>query len=475
MSDIISMLASDTGGGLSNEPLETTNLIDIETSTVMQETTEQVKNPDSVTVSKTMITSVEVPQTSVPEPNSRETNSQQQTVTSTPLFSQVLKNPNSVKPVFPKRDQAIIFSSLPGISIKEYIVSLGSIVGPKNMTFASKISNNRVCIYLISKQCVDDFMANHAAITIGDVTITARRLITPASRIILSNVSPHIPHDIIETTLRSQNLKVVSPVSFIGIGVGGEFAHMCSFRRQVYIVPEENQQLPSSMLIDYEQIVTRIFLSNDELKCFVCKSEGHISKQCPKNARIQNQTKLTQENMEASNRANDTSVDNNTSFDNAGASTAHIPPTGMGIKRLASKELCTEESDYSDTMDISSQSQRETNDENSEIFQKVNRKSTKRKKSKPEPLSAFEPIKSILEMKTFILNFNDFIAFMSAVKGKDEPQKIAEKFTRDIPGLVRMLEEVYPIIELRSLRERCKRLAVSLGKKVSSVKSDSEY
>lgn len=104
------------------------------------------------------------------------------------------------------------------------------------------MSNNRVCVYLSSKEVVQSFMVTHGAgINIADSFIPARRLITPAKRIVLSNVSPCIPHAIIEEALRSVKLKPVSPISFIGAGMGlEEYKHVMSFRRQVFIAATEN-------------------------------------------------------------------------------------------------------------------------------------------------------------------------------------------------------------------------------------------
>lgn len=99
-------------------------------------------------------------------------------------------------PTFPNRDQAIILHAIANTVLFEYVKAVGDIVTPKNITFASRISNNRICIYLSSSNIVNDLLSAHESISINSKTIPIRRLITPAKRILISDVSPTIPHAI---------------------------------------------------------------------------------------------------------------------------------------------------------------------------------------------------------------------------------------------------------------------------------------
>lgn len=182
---------------------------------------------------------------------------------------------------FPVRDQAIVFPSVEGISKNEYIVAVGNIIQPCNVIFASRISNGRICVYFSNKELVESFMSDHKGIYFNNEFIAARRLISPAKRIILSNVSPHIPNEVILQEIEKCNLKVVSRISFIGAGIGDpQYKHVFSFRRQVYIAQDENE-LPNSIVVNFEDEYFRIFLTTDELRCFVCKELGHVAGKCP--------------------------------------------------------------------------------------------------------------------------------------------------------------------------------------------------
>jgi hypothetical protein len=103
---------------------------------------------------------------------------------------------------FPKKDQAIILSVDDNLKLGDYVTSISEIVEPKNITFASRISNNRVCIYLSSSQLAESLARQHKTIVIKGIDISIRRLITPSKRIILSSVCPSIPHNMLEQLIR---------------------------------------------------------------------------------------------------------------------------------------------------------------------------------------------------------------------------------------------------------------------------------
>lgn len=68
-------------------------------------------------------------------------------------FATALKHPQNtpVTSIFPNKDQAIVLSAVEGIKLQEYLTAIATVTNPKNITFASKISNNRICIYFANK------------------------------------------------------------------------------------------------------------------------------------------------------------------------------------------------------------------------------------------------------------------------------------------------------------------------------------
>jgi len=114
---------------------------------------------------------------------------------------------------FPKKDQAIIFNTIQDVPQIEYIKAFSQLTTPNNITFALRISNNRFCIYFSNKNIVEQIIAKQPYITINNAEISYRRLINPAKRIIISNVQPIIPHDIITKAINNPSIKILSPIS----------------------------------------------------------------------------------------------------------------------------------------------------------------------------------------------------------------------------------------------------------------------
>lgn len=57
-------------------------------------------------------------------------------------------------------------------------------------------------MYLKSKKIVDQFMENHDTIEVRGQCVRARRLNTPAERLVLSNFSPTILHQVLKDELQ---------------------------------------------------------------------------------------------------------------------------------------------------------------------------------------------------------------------------------------------------------------------------------
>lgn len=146
--------------------------------------------------------------------------------------------------IFPTREQSIILDVVDEVSIKDYVSAIGKISGPAAIRLISKISNNRIWIYLDNKETVKNLTTNHNYIIIDNKTITIRPMIIPAQRIMLSNVPPIIPHSQIEEIFKNNNIRLNSKITFLRAGImGAEFSHILSFRRQIYVNPEDIKSL----------------------------------------------------------------------------------------------------------------------------------------------------------------------------------------------------------------------------------------
>ncbi|CAI6349971.1 unnamed protein product [Macrosiphum euphorbiae] len=181
----------------------------------------------------------------------------------------------------PSREQALVFNTIDGIPQKDYVLAIGKIVSPKNITFISRISNNRFCIFLSSKQILDNLFQKTQSININDQTIPIRRLLNPAKRYIISNVCPSIPNQAITNALNGLDIFPISQISHLKAGINIEgFEHIMSFRRQLYIKHEDIPKLPNSLVITTNESQFRIFFTDDIVTCFICKASGHTSSNC---------------------------------------------------------------------------------------------------------------------------------------------------------------------------------------------------
>lgn len=162
-------------------------------------------------------------------------------------YSQALRT-TTQNYVFPSKEQGILFNVNEDLKLSDYVVAVGEVVQPKNILFASRISHNRISIYLSSSQLVEKLIREHNTLQIKGHNLNVRRLVTPAKRLILSSVCPSIPHDILENEIAKLGYVTASPVTFLKAGITEEaYSHVLSFRRQIFVLPNEEIELPSSV------------------------------------------------------------------------------------------------------------------------------------------------------------------------------------------------------------------------------------
>lgn len=180
---------------------------------------------------------------------------------------------NALPRIFPKKEQAIVMDYVQQSKLDDYLRELSKIIEPAQITFASPIPNNKICIYLSSKEIVDNLIIQKKKITIDNTDVTIRRLISPAQKIIIKNVQPYILNEIIEEKLEEIGIKTVSPIQFLGTEIQDKWPHVLSFNRSVYIAPN-TISLPVGIRINYDETEHKIFLSEEN-------KMGHQTAICP--------------------------------------------------------------------------------------------------------------------------------------------------------------------------------------------------
>lgn len=188
-------------------------------------------------------------------------------------------NPDSKAP---SKKQAIILDNIEETDIEQYIYKMGDIIDPKHMTYASKIANNRICIYFDRVEVVDAIIARHDHITVNNINIPIRRLISTSSRIVISGGQPCVSNKQVEEELRKLGMKLETPVKPLRLGFKNDrFVHICGFKRHTFIAPDENNDYPDSFVIVHENNAHRFFLSGEMIKCKICKKNDHPTSKCP--------------------------------------------------------------------------------------------------------------------------------------------------------------------------------------------------
>ena len=357
----------------------------------------------------------------------------------------------------PTKEQAIIIDAIEGVSVQEYARELAKIISPTNMKFISRISFGRVCIYLSSKEIADRLTDNHTKINIGGQQLEIRPLISKAKRIILSNACPIIPNETILEELTRLNITPVSKITYIRAGINDSgFTHLLSFRRQMYIKPEDVATLPPVLRINFDDTTYFIYLSTEKVTCFICNEEGHLAKHCKKSTESQYENTSQMENN--NNRHADSSIIDTLTApaeeNNPTGLTTMLPPL-LSNKRPPSKSL-------SSISNISGASRQGTESE----F-KIIKKDAKKAKIIPtqsinldEVLSQLEPTRNYFTSNadTLTLNFEEIAKFLQETHGQRNIQDIASKYTDDFSSLCTILSDINHVITESKLRHRIIRI-----------------
>lgn len=376
---------------------------------------------------------------------------------------------------FPKKEQGIILGVIDGLRLSDYVIAVGNIIGPRHILFASRISNNRISIYLSSKEAAENFATNHPIIQINDHNVNVRRLLTPTRRIILSNVCPSIPHNTLENALRNLGFNLTSTTTFIRAGIpGDQYGHVLSFRRQVYVTPDDSIQLPSTILVNHEDLNYRIFLSYDQLACFICKAAGHIANQCPIQQTSPSTTQNEQSTSTTQSRETTHQHSENMPIDyEQELLQAPVPQqtTDIPNKRSASTILSSSAASQNDPVELLDL------EEEWHTFKKPKNKSSsdratkkiKRSESSDSETSIsdqLEPLKTILQdSNPYPLNFDQLVLLFENSHGSPDPLSVAYGFTNDIPKLIHMLDSIHTHLPTR-MKTKCTRLKKRINKQL---------
>ena len=384
----------------------------------------------------------------------------------------------------PKKDQAIVFNSVEGSKLLDYILAVGPLVGPKNIIFSSRISNNRICIYLNNKTVVEKFINESRPIKINNEILYGRRLVTPSERLVLSNVCPTIPNIILQENLQNLGLNLLSSISYIRINIPDpEYSHILSFRRQVFISPTEDI-IPESILITHEDTQYRIFLSTDSI-CFKCKQSGHIASKCPPlftNTATEDPLNINQVSSQPLSTQHSPSIQNTPETPLSGESSTSSLPS-LSLTQNVPKNIAeTNPTPKRNFKEIVTPPAEQNRTENLITFAKPNPTIKKAKHTSDTGKNvlnlekSFEPAKPTIESHSppFILTYDQLTDLFSNICGSANPINVALEYTTDLPALNYMIEKIYPLLTDRSIKTRCTKFRKKIRNHIDGLTSGTE-
>lgn len=153
------------------------------------------------------------------------------------------------------------------------------------------MSIKRFCIYFANNRIVEQTIAKQRYIVINNAKISFRRLINQTPRVIIFSVQPIVPHNIITNAITNLSTQIFSPITFMKAGFANhEHTHIVSFRRHMYMHPDDIEKIPDSILMNFDHTEYCIFLSDDTVICYLSKQTGHTSNHCKKK-KIENKSK----------------------------------------------------------------------------------------------------------------------------------------------------------------------------------------
>lgn len=408
----------------------------------------------------------------------------------------------------PTKEQAIVIEAIDKVPIDEYCKEIGSKIGPKNIHYVSKISRSRICMYVATTQLAQTLINEHKTILIQDKRLTIRPLFSQNKRIIISNVQPIIPNDVIEKALLdSTNIRPVSGILSLRAGVNNsEYSHCLSFRRQMYLKPEDADNIPGQLQIQYEGTNFWIYLSNDIVKCFICNELGHRAKQCPENIDKENEDTETNQILTANNfpeikgKTNRNNIPN-TMIPITKTSTEPNTETNAKTNEITNMEITPPTNQLPPQMDITKNTTGGTkriysetdscitnvSDESMSLtppiptkeFKQRAAKTNTKKKSKTD-LNITKTTAPISELENelarnpnkYPLTYLQLQNFLEKVANKIPPITAAADIIHSTDELNTMLSNLYPLLKNRSTKNRFSRIIKNLSNLTDNPESE---
>lgn len=409
----------------------------------------------------------------------------------------------------PKKEQGIVFDMVEGKKNEEYLKAICTKIKATDIHSASRITMNRFLFFVHNVDHVEQLTTEgNNVITVGSSKLTMRPYIARLKRVILSNVMPFIPDNVIEAKLKEMGIQLRSAITPLRISAGSAFAHIESFRRQIFVHPDDIEKFDSDFSLNYDSTTYHIYVNMDKMKCFECGAEGHTTRQCPelkqekgKQKQIELSSQLTNNNTPADkydNKDNTSDIsslaeeDSSITTESTAATsnlasqsaTQSAPHTFNGTQLFSTPTTATEKNKkrirpVSSNGSVNSDIVNPVDEKAAQDDKSIKRKKTISKTTSDKVKKEIELAKSFISTETsatFPMSFEQLIELISAtleVSYCDIPT-IIKAHTTNVESLIIMLEQVRKHVETSSFKTRLTKTVKALSGAVVDSASESD-
>ncbi|CAM4642765.1 unnamed protein product [Lepidochelys olivacea] len=142
----------------------------------------------------------------------------------------------------------------------------------------------KVVFFLASEAATQEAVEKGLAMG-GGVFVPLEPLEDLGVRLVLTSVPPFLPNAALLLALSTLG-KPVSVVNPLPLGCKDPtLCHILLFRRQVQLLPPppvgDGEAFKGSFRVPYQGARYRVFYSTGEARCYLCRSAGHVRRDCP--------------------------------------------------------------------------------------------------------------------------------------------------------------------------------------------------
>lgn len=171
--------------------------------------------------------------------------------------------------VLPTFKQSVVLDAIEGVTNDQYMDEYEKVMDINNLINCSKISENRVLFTVDSEAAANVLLSK--TITVNNQQLPFRPflldgMVNKQRRVVVSNVLPQIPNDIIIDRLKDLNILTKNGITNIRCSTSNEFRrHVQSHRRQFYVKETDLGKIPNMMKINFHDILHICILQSSAL------------------------------------------------------------------------------------------------------------------------------------------------------------------------------------------------------------------